>query len=762
MSSSESKPRKRPFPTIVMEVPKNERFFGPDASIVLVGCRGAGKRSLGFMGAMHLRRRLVTEDHYFEKATGLTRGKYLSRHGKDAFASRNIDVFKHMLDSNRTKCIIECGMTSLTEEAQAALRSFSQTNPVVYIHREPEIIVRLLDDTEAEPLLEADKTHRSCSNLEYFNLYDSSSGRAGSVSGTTTPSDAQPPPPSKLLSARQDFTKFLDLITGKGGTRTWLETPFSLDAIPPEYRSYSYALRLRLSYLIDMDLEWEDFEARGDCVELIIDTWPDDLLTIVAEQVALIRRKLGVPIIYHVEENPRGERRRTEEERNRMDTELLGLGLRLGVDYLSLDLQRDATLVNRILRHKGRSKIVGNYWYMGLGSLPWTDDRQLENYQRAQALGCDIVRMVRFCTGDSAVERLEEFRSRIQDTIPDPKPPLVAYDFSVLGIRTPLQSRILNPVKHPAVENERDHLATVCTYSNSFEQLFHNFLLDPLQFYVAGANVSYSLSPTMHHAAYDFSGMPHTYQPHTCTTLDELNRICTSDSFGGVSLAAPFKVAMMPHLKIKSHHASVIGAVNVMLPLRGRTSFILDHANSRNKAGPAREFYGDNTDWRSIHTCLRRAITPRNYVQPSKTTALVVGAGGMARAAIYALVQLGCRNIFVYNRTVANADAVAAHFNDWAATQVFGPGQGQPQQGQPQVNGTAGPAGQQHQLCHVLPSTSQPWPQNYQLPTMVVSCVPATSVDGSPPADFEMPLQWLKSPTGGVIVEVSSKTIPAS
>ncbi|OIW32491.1 hypothetical protein CONLIGDRAFT_630174 [Coniochaeta ligniaria NRRL 30616] len=729
--------------------PKNEMSFEPSASIVLVGCRGAGKRSLGFMGALHLRRKLVTEDHYFEKVTGLTRGKFLSRHGKDAFARRIIEVFKEMLDSNRTKCIIECGMTSLTKEAQDALRKFSKTNPVVYIHREEEWIRQQLDKDEAEQLLEMDKSHRECSNLEYFNLYDSSGGRQDPISGSVTPSEYQPSSrSSKLLNAREDFTRFLDLITGKGVTRTWLESPFSVSAIPPEYRSYSYALRLRLSYLLAMDHEWEDFEAQADCIELIIDTWPDNLLNVVATQVAMIRRKLRVPIIYHVEENPRGERRRSVQEKETMDMELLRLGLRLGVDYLALDLLRPPEMSDFVLAHKGRTKIIGNFTFAGFGAVHWHDERTIEHYRRAQALGCDIIRMARFCTADSPPEKLEEFKAKIAATIPDPKPPFVGYDYSVLGVRLPLQSRVLNPVKHPDTENDRDHLATVCTYPSVFNTLFRSFILDPLQFYVVGANVSYSLSPTMHHAAYDFSGMPHTYQPATCTTIEELNAICTEPSFGGANLTAPFKVAIMPHLKIKSHHASVIGAVNVVLPLRGSKNFILDHANSRNKAGPAAEFYGDNTDWRAIHTCLQRAVSPRNSVQPSRTTALVVGAGGMARAAIYALVQLGCRNIFIYNRTVANAVDVASHFNEWASGQGITAGE---------TNGSAahgGGGGGGHQLCRVISSTAQPWPEKYAPPTMVISCVPATSADGSPPADFEMPLQWLRSPTGGVVVEV--------
>ena len=722
---------------------QNERTFDPAASIVLVGCRGAGKRTLGFMGALHLRRRLVTEDFYFEKVTGLTRGQYLSRNGREAFARQDIDVFKRMLDGNRTGCIIECGMSSLTEEAQDALRIYSRTHPVIYIHREQEQISLLMDADDAEQLLRADEKHRNCSNLEYYNLLDSSKNPSSSpVSGTSTPSDGRQVAPSKLLCAREDFTRFLDLITGRGATKAWIESPFSVNAVPPEFRSYSYALRLRLSYLVDMDLEWEDFEARGDCVELIVDHWPDDILNVIARKVALIRRKLGVPIIYHVEENPRGERRRSSAEKNTMDAELLELGLRLGVDYLSLDLQRDEELVNYVLCRRGRSKIIGNFWYMGFGAPPWLDDIQIENYRKAQAKGCDIVRMVRFCAGDSDAGLLEEFRQKLHHTILDPKPPLVAYDFSVLGVRTPLQSRILSPVKHPDVENERDHLATVSTASGSFELLFRQFLLDPLQFYVLGSNVSYSLSPAMHNAAYDFAGMPHTFQAVACSTLDDLNQICICDAFGGASLTTPFKVAIMPHLKVKSHHATAIGAVNVLLPLRGKTNAILDHANSRNKAGRARSFFGDNTDWSAILTCLRRAISPRNYVQPSKTTGLVVGAGGMARAAIYALIQLGCRHVFIYNRTYENALTVADHFNEWAATQGF-------------MNG-AHANGSPADICRVLSSLLDPWPTGYQLPTMIISCVPATNVEGNPPADFVMPLSWLGSPTGGVVVEVTS------
>lgn len=719
--------------------PPNERLFHPDASIVLVGCRGAGKRSLGFIGALHLRRRLITEDYYFQQSTGLSRVQFLTKHGKDEFNHRNNEVFKRMLDDNRHRCVIECGMSSFSEEAQEALRLFSQTNPVIYIHRESEEIIRILESADGERIIRADQRHRECSNLEYYNLYDPASSKATVASdGSSTGGwDSHATTPSSLLYAKQDFTRFIDFITGQGLSRLFLESPFAVRAIPPEFRQYSYALRLRLSYLMNMELDWEDLEARGDCVELIIDHWPQDLLNQIARFVALIRRNLAIPIIYHVEETPREERRRSPEERARTDTELLELGLKLGVEYLSLDLQRNDIPIQRLLSHRGRSKIMGNYWNVGLMTTPWSDEVHLRNYQQAKALGCDLVRMVRFCSGDSSPEMLREFRERLAATIPEPKPPLVAYDFSVLGVRTPLQSRILNPVKHPDMENDREHLATVCTATNAFELLFRQFELEPLQFYTLGSNVSWSLSPCMHNAAYEYTGMPHNYSTESFSTLEELNKICSDPSFGGASLTTPFKVAIVPHLKLKSHHATVIGAVNVLLPLRGKTNFILDHANSRNKSGLTNEFYGDNTDWSSIFTCLQRNISPRNHVRASRTTGLVIGAGGQARAAIYALMQLGCRHIFLFNRTTSNAQVVANHFNDWVA-----------KHGAPAGKGVAS------QICHVLPSISESWPPGFEPPTLIVSCVPATSVEGNPPADFEMPMQWLGSPTGGVVLEV--------
>jgi len=156
-----------------------------------------------------------------------------------------------------------------------------------------------------------------------------------------------------------------------------------------------------------------------------------------------------------------------------------------------------------------------------------------------------------------------------------------------------------------------------------------------------------------------------------------------------------------------SRQARIIGAVNTVTPIPGG-------------------FAGDNTDWRAIKTCILRCITPANAVTAS-TTALVIGAGGTARATLYALYYIGVVNIYIYNRTKANAQVLAAEFNKLDS------------------------------LFHiqVLDSLSVPLPIRAQ-PTIIISTVPAISNSPSGPIDVDVGLQLEHfSSSGGVAVELA-------
>lgn len=480
----------------------NHRIFHPDASIILVGCRGAGKRTLGFIAAKHLGRRLLTEEHCFEQAVACSRVSFLQKYGRDALNEQMARVLAQTIGLNRNHCVIECGTGTLSTETQAILLACTETNPVIYIHRSKEDLYHLLklSPNDVERLLAADQKHRDFSNLEYYNLLDSS-GEEEIPSQTTLRSTLMSS--ARLIRARQDFINFLDLIMGHTLTRSWMENPFSINAIPPEHRSHTFALHLRLSTLLDPETDLDKLESSAEMVELIIDTWPDHILGIISTQVALIRRKLDVPIIYNVEENPREERRRPQEERDATDLKLLLHGLRLGVEYLSLDMERNYDLVSHVLDMRGRTKIIGNYVARGFGAPQWNDNIYLERFLRAQSLGCHIVRIGRFCAGDKSSENWRIFINKIK-ALPEPKPVIIAYDFSVLGAVSAFQNQSFNPAGHNSLRSSsREWLAGVQTSRGAMRLMFRQGLLQPLNFYTLGSNVYYSASPAMHRAAYE-------------------------------------------------------------------------------------------------------------------------------------------------------------------------------------------------------------------------------------------------------------------
>lgn len=715
----------------------NTRQFPSNASIVLIGSRGAGKRTLGFIGATHLGRRFITEDHFFQQTTGTSRGDFLRRYGKREFYRKNVDVLKLMLDQHRSGCVIECGMGSLSNQAQRALREFSKTNPVIYVTRASHRIRSLLrlGEEEAIRLESADLSHRSCSNLEYYNLYDPSCDGMD-----TPPENGLGSVSSRLKYVKEDFSNFLDFLTGQGVIRSSLSSPFSIAALPPECRSHTYALSIRLSTCQDLDLE--ELEAGADAVQLKIDAWLPNLQTMMSKQVANIRRKLGVPIIFHVEDYVFGNSSTSPiPDKEHAYFELLECGLRLGVEYIVVDLKYSSNYVSNLVNCAGPTKVIGHYLAREENSWGWDDDNRMIQYRRAKSLGCDIVRYVRATSKPSDNETVKTFLSKIE-AIPNHLP-VIAYNLGENGRPSLIANRIFTPVTHPLMQTTisksqiRQFLPTA---AEAVQALYASGILNPLNFYHLGGSVFYSLSPAMHTAAYRVCGMSNSFQSLQVHSLEDIQRLCQDPSFGGAAITQPFKVQITGRVAAMSYHAKAIGAVNTLLPLRmlrdegavdGSIPGLLRQANQRGKAGRVVAYYGDNTDFLGILTCLRRNITPRNVVQPSKTTGLVIGAGGMARAAVYAMIQLGCRKIFMYNRTIAHAEEVASHFNSWAS-------------------------GLSSDGCivRVLKSRDEMWPVGFRHPTIIVSGVPVRDVGDQPAADFECPVGWLGSPTGGVVVEV--------
>ncbi|PWY74990.1 hypothetical protein BO70DRAFT_364090 [Aspergillus heteromorphus CBS 117.55] len=713
------------------------RKFDPDASLVLVGIRGCGKRSLGFVAATALKRRFITEDHYFKEVTSYTRHEYLKRFGSQEFQKRDIEILKTMLDNHRSGCVIECGLGSLTRPVQEHLRQYSATNPIVYIVRDMDRIQSLLglEDQSVKLLCEGDPLHRTCSNFEFYNVEDRSSISA--VNDEGSPDRRCVDYSFKLKEAKEDFTRFVRFVTGMDVGHTSYDSPFVLLETPPELRSFTHAIFVRSSDLIEGAVKLPELESGGDAIELCVDRWGPEMTPILSKQVSLLRRNARTPIIISIDKSATGIAKGglSSAEVDDIYVSIAEHALRLAVEYLAVDLGLERPQIREIIRTRGMTKIIGQRIFEPTEPETWESEQCFSLYLEAEKLGCQLVRFLRVATTRDDNAAVAKFTNKVQ-SLPGEHPPAIAYNIGSLGRTSQVFNSILTSVTHPAIERTRDNVHDPqITSRDAVKALFQSYVLDPLQFFILGGNVAYSLSPAMHNAAFRHCGMSHTYTIPDSPSLAIVDRLGRDSHFGGSSVVQPWRVQLSHKLAAKSRHVEAIGAINTIMPLRARadgTMFPLqEQASRRNQAGPVLGWYGENTDWVGIMTCINHNLSPRNAISPLKTTGLVIGAGGMARAAVYAMLRLGCRKIFIYNRTLSRAESVARHFNSWAASQV-----------------------ELTEVVYVLKSLKDEWPVDVCPPCMIASCVPADPDLDEPPANFEMPMQWLGSPTGGVVLEV--------
>lgn len=710
------------------------RNFHPDASLVLVGIRGSGKRSLGLIAATALGRKFVTEDHFFQTSTGISRQDYLKVHGSEEFHRQDVDVTRRMLEDNKFNAVIDCGLGSLTSVLQDYLRHYSLSNPVVYLLRDYDQITTLLNlgERSARLLQSADPSHRKCSNYEFYNLQeDSALPSVDDESADRTSLTYS----FKLRQAQADFSRFVRLITGNDTNRPASDSAFSI-GLPVENRAYTYALEIPLSRSSECH-HFADLQSACDLVEVIVDQWPTAATRTLSKLVATTRRYIQCPVLVSI---------RIPSLPPESYMSMLHQCLRLGLEYLSIDLQLGEAQLASVFAVKGHTKIVGTLRQYTPTALGWKDPALIDLAKKAALLECDLIRIILVSSSHDDVADLFWLRQQLASGH-SIRIPVIAYNSGETGRTTQVLNPTLSPVSHETlsgpVRGRPNVQASAMSLSEATQALSACFVLDRLKFCIVGGNVGASLSPCMHNAAYQNLGLGHCYTTRNITSWEDIEQLAQDDHFGGCSVVQPWKVKSVTRLDSLSQHAKAIGAVNTLMPLRANAKGSLmplqEQAYRRNRAGPVKAWYGDNTDFVGIKNVLEQSLSPRNVIQP-KTTGLVVGAGGMARAAVYAMLQMGCRNVFVYNRTLANAESMANHFNKFVSSQ----------------NGNT--QGSSASYIKILESLEHPWPAGYNMPTMVVSCVTHEQLAGNPGANFEMPPQWLESPSGGVVVEMAYMT----
>ncbi len=152
---------------------------------------------------------------------------------------------------------------------------------------------------------------------------------------------------------------------------------------------------------------------------------------------------------------------------------------------------------------------------------------------------------------------------------------------------------------------------------------------------VFGCPVEHSLSPAMHNAAIRALGLDYVYVPFRVEP-DELPQAVAglrSMRFAGVNLTIPLKERAVDLVDELSDEAARIGAVNTLWFREGR-------------------LVGDSTDGPGFLRSLESAV------EGIPESALILGAGGSARAVCHALAGRGV-TLAIANRTMARAESLA-------------------------------------------------------------------------------------------------------
>ncbi len=145
------------------------------------------------------------------------------------------------------------------------------------------------------------------------------------------------------------------------------------------------------------------------------------------------------------------------------------------------------------------------------------------------------------------------------------------------------------------------------------------------EYALLGHPVSHSLSPKMFNTVFAQQGIDARYTAIDIPPQEDLDlrTVFKTHGLSGANLTVPHKTAVLPQLDALSEAAARAGAVNVVITEGG-------------------SLVGHNTDAQGFIDALGAAPGPR---------ALILGAGGAARAIGSALLDAGVRELFILNRS---------------------------------------------------------------------------------------------------------------
>lgn len=178
-----------------------------------------------------------------------------------------------------------------------------------------------------------------------------------------------------------------------------------------------------------------------------------------------------------------------------------------------------------------------------------------------------------------------------------------------------------------------------------------------------GHPLGHSLSPKIHTAALNSCGLEGDYSlfpipPDNRQTLEALLARLRTGELHGLNVTIPHKQTVIPLLDDLTPAAKIIGAVNTIYIQNGQLTG--GNTDAPGFLADLKRFLRIG-NWKLENNDDQLPIENRQSSSIHRTSALVLGAGGSARAVVYALLNDGW-NVTLSARRIEQAEELAASF----------------------------------------------------------------------------------------------------
>lgn len=736
--------------------PSSNRRYHHSASIVFLGPRATGTSSLAVIAASILGWNVVDCDREFDNRLGSTKQQYRTEHGAQQYRLKKLEVVQDLLQDYPEHHVFACG-TIIPRSEKDFLWAYTAQHPVIYVIREEALVRQCLALADDEPwhnaLEQIHQFFRHRSNFEFFNideaqeplwqnnLCDFLNEKSQDISRHTKA--------RVLRQTRRHVLKLLHNIYGPAfDVRYHGDTKLSQST--PDLRAGSFVLQLDLEDVRNNPRRLDSIDTDIDAVQLNLESNAETCQLLLTSDIlpwvtSLIRRKLDVPIVININFASASNFRTSSSVRHYR--QLLQHALRPAPEFLTIDLRAEDDFISDIIAIKGHTKVVGCLYHSMAETMPWNSvEDMLKTHDRAKVLGCDMLSVHGHATNLDDNIKLQEVVRRVGQS--RCSMPSVFINRGSHGRLSQVLNKTMTPVV--AVQPEGSfptsdqrsttHFTTAQQLRIIRQSLVQN---QRTRFYVIGAEVKESLSPALHSAAFKACGVPYAYEAYETNDLASLARFASSASFGGASIAFPFKPQVLSLASSHSVAVELIGAANTLLPCSEKQIGL--QSTDQAPQGRRHQLVAENTDWTGIYVCIAKHTTPANHITRD-TSAVVIGAGGIARAAIYALMKLGVGHITILNRTAQNAVKLKDHFESICNRDSDASSSDSSSDSKTTSNAPD---------FHICDGWNTPWPEDVPLPSIIICTIPVVDAAASTEYPPEIRLDWLKNTTGGLIADVS-------